>query len=117
MLLDDQQVMLNAEFTMDDYTRGNNQLHAVVLACGGIVKRHDSDILPGLSEDKHAINWPQILKGEVLAGRAPGRSDAQQITLYKSLGVASQDLAAGLRAFRAAVAADLGHDLDLAELT
>jgi len=53
--------------------------------------------------------------GEVLAGRAPGRASPADITLYKSLGVASQDLAAGLSAFRAAVEANLGHDLDLSE--
>ncbi|MEC4590897.1 MULTISPECIES: ornithine cyclodeaminase family protein [Nitrospirillum] len=32
--------------------------------------------------------------GEVLAGRAPGRQSAEQITVYKSLGHAVQDLAA-----------------------
>lgn len=30
--------------------------------------------------------------GDVLAGRAPGRSTAEEITLYRSLGVATQDL-------------------------
>ncbi len=52
--------------------------------------------------------------GEVLAGRAPGRSSRDDITLYKSLGLASQDLAAGLRAYRNALALRLGHQLDLA---
>jgi alanine dehydrogenase len=31
--------------------------------------------------------------GEVLAGSSPGRRDADQITLYRSLGIAAQDLA------------------------
>jgi ornithine cyclodeaminase len=53
--------------------------------------------------------------GEVLAGRAPGRADAGEITLYKSLGIASQDLAAGLRACRNALALGLGTALDLVE--
>jgi ornithine cyclodeaminase len=53
--------------------------------------------------------------GEVLAGRAPGRASTAQITLYKSLGVASQDLAAGLRAYRNATALELGPDLHLME--
>jgi ornithine cyclodeaminase len=33
--------------------------------------------------------------GEVLAGAVPGRQSATDITVYKSLGVAAQDLAAG----------------------
>jgi ornithine cyclodeaminase/alanine dehydrogenase-like protein (mu-crystallin family) len=53
--------------------------------------------------------------GEVLAGKAPGRTAADQITVYKSLGVASQDLAAGLLAYRNAVADGLGTDVDLME--
>ena len=32
--------------------------------------------------------------GEVLAGTRPGRTNAEQLTLYKSVGVAVQDLAA-----------------------
>src|SRR5581483_6481037 len=32
--------------------------------------------------------------GEVLAGTRPGRTSAEQLTLYKSVGVAVQDLAA-----------------------
>ncbi len=35
---------------------------------------------------------PEI--GALLCGRAPGRRDADQITLYRSLGIAAQDLAA-----------------------
>lgn len=53
--------------------------------------------------------------GEVLAKRAPGRATPDDITLYKSLGIASQDLAAGLRAYRNAFAMGLGYELDLVE--
>lgn len=51
--------------------------------------------------------------GEVLNGDRPGRSTAQEITLYKSLGVTTQDLAAGLRALREAERLGLGRTLDL----
>jgi ornithine cyclodeaminase len=40
--------------------------------------------------------------GEVLSGARPGRQSAEQITLYKSLGVAAQDLAAAWAVLRAA---------------
>jgi ornithine cyclodeaminase len=32
--------------------------------------------------------------GEVLAGKVPGRTSSHDVTVYKSLGVAAQDLAA-----------------------
>lgn len=40
--------------------------------------------------------------GEVFAGRAPGRRSDEEITLYKSVGVAVEDLAAAGLVFRAA---------------
>jgi ornithine cyclodeaminase len=52
--------------------------------------------------------------GEVLLGRAPGRGSAGEITIYKSLGIASQDLAAAAAAYTAAVDANLGLVVDLA---
>ena len=50
--------------------------------------------------------------GEVLAGTLPGRQSAEQITLYKSLGVSAQDLAAAVVALRNAEASDLGVHVD-----
>jgi len=49
--------------------------------------------------------------GEVLAGKLPGRRDAAEITVYKSLGVAAQDLAAGLCAWSQARTRSLGVDI------
>jgi ornithine cyclodeaminase/alanine dehydrogenase-like protein (mu-crystallin family) len=42
--------------------------------------------------------------GEVLAGTAPGRADGTEITLFESLGLAVEDLAAALCAHQAAAA-------------
>lgn len=49
--------------------------------------------------------------GDVLAGRVAGRRDDEEITVYKSLGVAAQDLAAAYAAFRNAERKDIGVDL------
>lgn len=49
--------------------------------------------------------------GEVLAGEVPGRRDQDEITVYKSLGVAAQDFAAGLAAFEFAKAKGLGIEV------
>ncbi|MEO0996956.1 MAG: ornithine cyclodeaminase family protein [Pseudomonadota bacterium] len=50
--------------------------------------------------------------GEVLLGRVDGRQDAQQITAYKSLGVAAQDLAAAAAALENAGGLSIGTRVD-----
>jgi ornithine cyclodeaminase len=51
--------------------------------------------------------------GEVLAGMAPGRCDDGELTLFRSLGLAVEDLAAAESAVAAARAAGLGTEVDL----
>ncbi len=52
--------------------------------------------------------------GEVLNGTAPGRSDEREVTLYRSLGVAAQDLTAALFILERAEAAGRGVVVDWA---
>jgi alanine dehydrogenase len=51
--------------------------------------------------------------GEVLSGARPGRTDAEQITLYKSVGVAVMDAAAAALVLRAAQERGLGVEVEL----
>ncbi len=51
--------------------------------------------------------------GEVLLGRVEGRQDAGQITLFKSLGLAVEDLAAAQRIHENAAAGGIGLVVDL----
>jgi ornithine cyclodeaminase/alanine dehydrogenase-like protein (mu-crystallin family) len=51
--------------------------------------------------------------GEVLAGLEPGRGDDHELTLYRSLGLAVQDLAAAELAVRTARANGLGTEVEL----
>lgn len=51
--------------------------------------------------------------GQVLAGDIAGRSDPEQITYYKSVGVAVQDAAAAAWALRGAERQQLGQELEL----
>lgn len=51
--------------------------------------------------------------GELLIGSKTGRSSADQITLYKSVGVAAQDVAASLLVLQAARERDVGVSVDL----
>ncbi len=51
--------------------------------------------------------------GEVLAGRAPGRLDDGELTFFRSLGIAIEDLAAAQTAVAAARAHGLGTEVEL----
>ena len=52
--------------------------------------------------------------GDVIAGRAAGRRDAAAITLFESVGLAIEDVAAGCHVARAAAAGGVGAELKLA---
>ena len=55
--------------------------------------------------------------GELVAGTKPGRSSQDEITLYKSVGVAVQDVAAAALVLAAAKGRSMGLAIDLEELT
>ena len=55
--------------------------------------------------------WAEL--GSVLAGLAPGRGSADEITYFKSVGNAAQDVAVGLCALREAERLGLGSTFDL----
>ncbi len=50
--------------------------------------------------------------GEVLEGKLPGRTSPQDITLFKSLGIAAEDLASGWHVYRKALAAGRGVTIE-----
>jgi ornithine cyclodeaminase len=51
--------------------------------------------------------------GEVLAGKRNGRTEATQITVFASVGLAFQDLAAGWLAYTLARQHGIGRSVDL----
>ena len=55
--------------------------------------------------------------GELVAGTRPGRSSRDEITLYKSVGVAVQDVAAAALVLAAAKERSVGRAIQLEELT
>lgn len=70
------------------------------------------DLLPLL--EKGRLHSRQLVElGEIIVGRHPGRSDAAQITLFESQGLAIQDLAVAVRVLEAALAQGLGQELPL----
>lgn len=66
----------------------------------------------GLIGDEHIVG--EI--GEVLTGRAPGRTSPDEITLFKSLGIAIEDLAAAHRVYEIAREKDLGTWVEIGGL-
>jgi ornithine cyclodeaminase/alanine dehydrogenase-like protein (mu-crystallin family) len=63
----------------------------------------------GLIKEGHVV----AELGEVVLGRVPGRTDAGEITLFKSVGLAVQDVAVARVAYKRARALGLGSEFDL----
>ena len=51
--------------------------------------------------------------GSVLAGRAPGRTSREEVTVYKAMGHIAEDAAAAELVYRAALSAGVGVDIDV----
>ena len=67
------------------------------------------DLIQPLAAGKIGPEHLRAELGEVLTGRAPGRTDSDQITLFKSVGLAVQDACAAQRACANALRDGLGR--------
>jgi ornithine cyclodeaminase/alanine dehydrogenase len=75
-------------------------------------KEEAGDIIIPISEG--AITWDHIAGeiGEVIAGKIPGRRNAEEITVFKSVGLAMQDAVVAAEVYRRALSAGLGTKLE-----
>lgn len=75
--------------------------------------RESGDLLLALAEGAlaEADVGPEI--GDVITGKAPGRTAADEITLYNSVGIAMQDIAIAAMIVRRAREAGVGVEVDL----
>ena len=71
------------------------------------------DVLLAMREGLLAEDVTLSELGEVLIGSAPGRTDGSELTVFVSLGLAVEDLAAAELALRMAEAAGLGTEVEL----
>ena len=92
---------------------------ALVAAATVVVEARSSSFAPppgGAPElsnlDPHSVSE----LGEVLSGERPGRTRREEITLYKSVGVAAQDLAAAALVLAAAQERGAGLEIELEEI-
>ncbi len=84
-----------------------------------VVEQRDSAFAPlpaGAPELEPRGRDGVVELGEVIAGTAAGRSSDEQITLYKSVGVAVQDLAAAALVLAAARERGTGQEIELEEI-
>ncbi|OLD10874.1 MAG: ornithine cyclodeaminase [Chloroflexi bacterium 13_1_40CM_3_70_6] len=72
-----------------------------------------NDIAMAIAEGAITSDHVHAELGELVAGTRPGRTDARQITLYKSVGVAVQDAAAAALVLDAARRRGAGRDVAL----
>jgi alanine dehydrogenase len=76
----------------------------------GTARNESGDLLPAV--EKGYLRWESLTEiGEVLAGRARGRSSSRQITLYESHGMGIQDVYVGARVLSLARERGVGTDL------
>lgn len=79
-------------------------------------KMEAGDLIQAFGED--ASRWAAVQElSQIVAGKEPGRTSAEQITLFKSNGIATWDLAAAVRVYEMAVARDMGKKIPLWEVT
>ena len=75
-------------------------------------KMEAGDLIQAFAEDQSRWNSVHELS-QIVAGKEPGRSSADQITLFKSNGIATWDLAAAARVYEMAVARGMGQPIPI----
>ena len=71
------------------------------------------DLLMPIAEGKVTPEQLSDELGEVVEGLKPGRTSPDQITVYKSVGIAIQDMAVASMVYRKAIANKVGTEVDL----
>jgi alanine dehydrogenase len=79
-------------------------------------KMEAGDLMQAFGEDQSRWSMVQELS-QIVAGKETGRSSADQITLFKSNGIATWDLAAAVRVYEMAIARGLGKTISLWEVS
>ena len=77
-------------------------------------KMEAGDLIQAFGED--AARWTAVQElSQIVAGKVPARDSVDQITLFKSNGIATWDLAAAARVYEMAVARGMGKSIPLWE--
>jgi ornithine cyclodeaminase/alanine dehydrogenase-like protein (mu-crystallin family) len=102
------------------YTPGMQEIPVATVIRAKVVVDHTEssmaeagDLLIPISQGLIAEDHIYAELGEITAGRKPGRQPEDDVTLFKSVGVAVQDVAAAARVLAAAERLDLGIEVAL----
>lgn len=75
-------------------------------------KLEAGDLVHALGDDSK--RWADVVElADIVAGRHPARENAEQITLFKSNGIAIEDVVTAARVYELAIARGIGRDLPL----
>ena len=100
---------------------GSGEVDAATIAEALVaVESRDSTLAPppaGAPEFMAGDHGDVVELGELVSGARPGRTSPEQITLYKSVGVAVQDAAAAALVLAAARKRSVGREIELGEST
>jgi ornithine cyclodeaminase len=112
---------LGAHVSSVGYGAGGSELDPAIVERADVVvvEQRDSAFAPlpaGAPELEPRGRDGVVELGEIIAGTAAGRSSGEQITLYKSVGVAVQDLAAAALVLAAARERGVGEEIELEEI-
>jgi ornithine cyclodeaminase/alanine dehydrogenase-like protein (mu-crystallin family) len=75
--------------------------------------QESGDVVQGIQEGRFPRDHVRVELGEILAGREPGRTSDGEVTVFKSLGLAIEDVAAAALAYRRAKQAGRGIQVEL----
>ncbi len=74
------------------------------------------DLMPAI--ERGVISWESVVElGRIIAGQIAGRRDDTDITLFKSNGIALEDISTALSVYNLARARDIGQEIDLWDKT
>ena len=77
-------------------------------------KMESGDLIQMYGDDKR--RWSGVIElAEIVAGKTPGRSNSEQITLFKSNGIATEDIVVAGRIYELALERGLGRQVPLWE--
>ena len=100
---------------------GRGEVDAATIADALVaVESRESTLAPppaGAPEFLEGDHGDVVELGELVSGARPGRTSPEQITLYKSVGVAVQDAAAAALVLAAARKRSVGREIELGEST
>jgi ornithine cyclodeaminase/alanine dehydrogenase len=82
----------------------------IVIDAGSHVEHESGDVIDAIAQNKYERSRLFDLM-DVVAGKVPGRDNEEQITLFKSVGTAIQDVMAGFAVYEEAVKLGVGKDV------